>query len=84
MSSREDVFKAKIALQDSIRVEKDPKKKKAMQRRFDKMRIPPAVTHKEKEQDRNQTMRDKLGVGGGIKQSVKERQATLDSLRKNK
>lgn len=75
MGSREDVFKAKIALQDSIRAEKDPKKKKAMQKRFDKMRIP---THSEVEKGRN----DKLRAKTGIIPVIKQRQAMIDSLRK--
>ena len=81
MSTREDIIKKKLALQDSIRAEVNPSKKRALQKRFDAMRIP---THGETETKRKKTLAERLGIkqSGNAVEAMKKRQATLDSLKK--
>lgn len=83
MSTREDVIKKKLALQDSIRAEMSPRKKAILQKRFDALRIP---THGETQAVKSKTFMERLGIkkGGTAVEAMKKRQATLDSLRNAK
>lgn len=80
MSTREDVIKKKLALQDSIRAEGNPKKKKAMEKRFKKMRIP---TSSEMDKTRTDSINKKLKMPNAA-ESIRRRQAVIDSLKKVK